>query len=317
MTFATAWQLIRDTLSAFLNDRAERLGAAIAYYATFSFAPLIVLALSIVGVLYNQRDEDAQTALLEEVHRVFGADGAVLIEGVLESTTVTASGPAAFVSSLLLVFGATTLFARLQDALNTIWNTTPSHSGLWAFVRSRVISLMLVVGAGVLIVVSLVFNTLLVSLADALEMPMLVQWLGPIGSVVLLALLFGLLFRTLPDTDVDWATVWPGAIGTAVLFMIGTWAISTYLGLAAPTSAYGAAGALVAFLLWVYVSAQIFFLGAEFTTVYAAYRSRPHSVASVAPSHPSPPPPAVKRPSLPAQVGWFVLGILLFWWMRR
>jgi Predicted membrane protein len=185
---------------------------------------------------------------------------------------------------------------------------------------SRGLSLLLVVGAGLTVVASLLVGTLLVGLADQLGVQGLLLGMERLGALVILTLLFAVLYRTLPDAPVRWADVWLGAAGAAALMTVGTWGLSWYLGRASIASSYGAAGALVALLLWVYYSAQIFFLGAELTTVYA--RRAPHPAFSSKEAVPpvessSSPRPEQSRSSWPARLGWVALGIVLAHFFRR
>lgn len=319
MSFADAKQLVLDTLSAYSADHGERMAAALAYYATFSLAPLLVLTLSVAGVLYGQRSETAQVELMALVETVTGPEGAALLERTLEGAAAAPGTGvwATILSSLVLIVGATALFARLQEALNTIWDTTPRFTGVMGFLWSRGLSLLLVVGAGATVVASLLASALLVGLADHLGVQGLLVGAERLGSLALLTLLFAVLYRTLPDAPVRWADVWLGASVAAALVTLGTWGLGWYLGRASVTSSYGAAGALVALLLWIYYTAQIFFLGAELTTVYA--RAAPSSGV------PQPPPKhesaarSVQPQSSPwsARLGWIALGVVLAHFFRR
>lgn len=322
MLFRDAKQIALDTFGAYSADHGERLAAALAYYATFSLAPLIVLALAIAGLLYGQRSAVAQEELIERATGIWGPEGAALLKGVLEgaSTTPSAGIWATILSVFLLVIGATALFARLQEALNTIWDATPQYTGLIGFLRSRALSLLLVVGAGTMIVASLLASSLIASLVDLTGSRILIWIVERLGSLVVLTLLFAVLYRTLPDAPVRWSEVWTGAFMAAILITLGTWAFGWYLGRASVTSSYGAAGALAGFLLWIYYSAQIFFLGAELTTVQA-HRTRPHE----SPEPTASPRPTSKRepgqetlksgkrhaPTWIARLGWIGLGVVL------
>jgi len=315
MSLTDAKQLVLDTLQAYTDDKGERLAAALAYYATFSLAPLLVLTLAVAGLLYGRRSEAAQDELMALAGDVLGPDGVALLEGILEGAAAAPGAGvwATVLSSLVLVVGATALFARLQEALNTIWDAAPQYTGIWGFLRSRGLSLLLVIGAGATIVASLLLSSVIVGLADRFGAQALLRVAERVGSLAILTLLFGALYRTLPDAPVRWADVWLGAGVAAVLTTLGTWGLGWYLGYASVTSAYGAAGALAAFLLWIYYSAQIFFLGAELTTVYAG---RP-TATEVAPA----PPPAPEPSSAPAaqnrpsswlrRLGWIGLGVVL------
>lgn len=323
MSLSEAKHLALNTFQAYSADHGERLAAALAYYATFSLAPLIVLVLAIAGLLYGQRSDAAQEELMTLAGDILGADGAALLGGMLEGAAAepTAGVWATILSSLVLVLGATALFARLQEALNTIWGATPPHTGVMGFLWSRGLSLLLVIGAGAIMIASLLLSSIIAGLAELFATPVLLSVGERLASLALLTLLFGVLYRTLPDAPVRWADVWLGAVLAAALTTLGTWALGWYLGYASVTSSYGAAGALVAFLLWIYYSAQVFFLGAELTTVYAR-RKASTAVATAPPSEPPPSTPPAPEPQTRAsswrhRLGWVALGIALAQLFRR
>ncbi len=320
MSLSALKQHALDTIQAYSANHGERLAAALAYYATFSLAPLIVLALAVAGLLYGRRSEAAQAELMAVAGDVLGADGARMLEGVLEAATAApgANQWATLASTLVLVVGATALFARLQDALNTIWDATPSRTGILGFLWSRGLSLLLVMGTGVVMVASLVLSSLLTGFAEWIAAPVLLGLGERLLSLALLTLLFAVLYRTLPDAPVQWADVGGGAFGAAVLVTLGTAGLGWYLGHASVTSAYGAAGALVAFLLWIYYTAQIFFLGAAWTSIRA--QSSPvqtaESTAVPAPAASSTEASVASTPWR-TRLGWAALGAALGWFLRR
>ena len=314
-------ELLVTTVRDFIDDKAERLGAALAYYATFSLAPLVVLAVAVAGLFYGAQTGEARALVMEEVASVLGPEGATMLRGLLDNAAASPSTGswAAALSIALLLFSATTLFARLREALNTIWDTEPHAGGLLGFLRSRGLGLLLVLGTGVAIVASLTLSTVVAGLGDVLGTSTGAAVLERVASVALLGLLFAVLYRFLPETDVHWADVWIGALATAVLFTLGTWAMGAYLGGASVGSAYGAAGALVAFLLWIYYSAQLFFLGAEFTAVYARHRraaASPAEAPAVA-TEVDVPATRVRGPSWGRRLGWVTLGAILAWFFQK
>ena len=320
MTVHDAKQLALDAFGAYSADNGERLAAALAYYATFSLAPLIVLALAIAGRLYGRRSEGAREELMVLAGDVLGPDGAALLRGILEGAAAepTAGMWATVLSGGVLVIGATALFARLQEALNTIWNATPQYTGVMGFLRTRGLSLLLVIGAGATVVASLVLSSLVAGLGDLPGGRVLIWTVERLGSLVVLAGLFAVLYRTLPDAPVRWADVWGGAAIAAALVTLGTWGFGWYRGRASVTSSYGAAGALAAFLLWVYYSAQIFYLGAELTTVQARRAEASHGAPERSEAAPAPPPvqtaqgaATTKSSSWLARLGWVGLGIVI------
>lgn len=318
-------ELLFTTVRDFMADKAERLGAALAYYATFSLAPLVVLAVALAGLFYGAQTGEAQALVIEQVAGVLGPEGATMVRGMLDNAAASpgTGSWAAAASIALLLFSATTLFTRLREALNTIWDTEPHTTGVLGFLRSRGLGLLLVLGTGVAIVASLTLSTVFAGLGDVLGTSEVAAVLERVASVVLLGLLFAVLYRFLPETDVHWADVWLGALGTAALFTLGTWAMGLYLGGASVGSAYGAAGALVAFLLWIYYSAQLFFLGAEFTSVAAKHR---RSAAAPVEAPPVPteaagPAPGEGTggggPSWGQRLGWVTLGAILAWFFQK
>jgi membrane protein len=321
MSLSTAKQLALDTYRAYSDDKAERLSAALAYYATFSLAPLLVLVLAVAGLLYGQRSTAAQEALITQVETVLGTDGAVLLEGVLEGAAAspTAGVWATVLSGLVLLIGATTLVARLQEALNHIWDASPASPGVLGIVWSRGLALLLVLGGGGVVVASLVLSSLLTGWADRLAVPFLAHAAGHLSSLVLLTGVAAVLYRTLPDAPVRWGDVWGGAVLAAVLLTLGSGAVGWYLGHAAVTSSYGAAGALVAFLLWTYYSAQFFLLGAELAHVQYARTAPAPSTPETAPAPPPLPTraPSPGAPTGPPPVGRAAVGVPLTRLFRR
>jgi membrane protein len=295
------------------DARGERLAAALAYYATFSLAPLVVLVLAVAGLVYGRRSAAARVDLLAQAGDVLGRDGARLLEGLLEGAAAAPGTGvwATATSALALGIGATALYVRLQDALNAIWNVCPAHTGVLGMLWDRVRSLVL--GTGLVLVAGLLLSSLLTGLAEWGAAPALLSAGERLLSLVLLTGLFALLYRTLPDAPVQWAEVGGGALGAAVLVTLGTAGLGWYLGVASVTSAYGAAGALVAFLLWVYYAAQVFFLGAAWTAARA--RRRADAAPTAAPK-PAPAESPVPSPWC-ARLGGVIVGLALAWLLRR
>ena len=267
--------LLRKTLHKWWTDNALRLSAALSYYTLFSIAPLLTIALGVAGFVVD-------TTLVEQEMRgqlagLLGADSARTIEGMVHGTREPATGLITTVLSILtLIIVSTGMFTELQDALNLIWGIHEEHgTSLWVAMKSRFLSFLLVFGSGFLLLVSLLVTAVLARLGtwfdQVLPMPELVVQVLYVGvSFVVIAILFAAMFKVLPDAYVAWRDVWLGAVTTAALFMIGKWAIGVYLATSPIATMYGAASSLMIILLWVYYSALIFFLGAEFTVVYAA-----------------------------------------------
>lgn len=265
--------LLRETVREFNEDKAPRLGAALAYYTIFSIGPLLLIAVAMAGLVLGP--EAAQGKVSAQLDLVFGSATSKSVEEMIESAARPKSGTLATVLGILTLFlGASGVFGQLKDALNTIWNVQPDkESGLKAFILKRFLSLTMVLGIGFLLLVSLVFDAAISAMGDYLGRFLggeaVLQALQLVVSFALAALLFAAIFRVLPDLKIAWRDVWLGAILTSLLFVLGKWALGVYLGKAAVGSSYGAAGSLVILLIWVYWSAQILFFGAEFTQVYA------------------------------------------------
>ena len=293
MTLKDLWPLLKETVSEWTKDGAPRLGAALAYYTVFSLAPLLIIVIFIIGLMWSGESNFAQERLLGEVQGLTGPDGAQMIKTMLDSTRPGAGGGIATVLGVIaLVFGATGVFVQLQTALNIIWDVAAKPGqGIKGFVMTRLLSFGVVLVIGFLLLVSLLLTALLSAL-DTLTSGVtpltqfFFQALNQVISVGIITLLFAMIFRYLPDVEIEWKDVWVGAAITAVLFTIGKFAIGLYLGNSSTASTYGAAGSLVVLLLWVYYSAQILFFGAEFTQVYARYhgsRIRPDKGAIAIP----------------------------------
>jgi membrane protein len=286
--------LLRETVTSWSNDYAPSMGAALAYYTLFSIAPLLLIVISIAGLVFGQ--EAAQGEIVAQLQGLMGEDGAHAVEGLLVSASRPETGVLAGVLSFgLLLFGATTVFAELQDAFDRIWRVPARarSSGLWKFLRARVLSFGMMLGIAFLLMVSLVFSAVIAALG---------KWWGPyfgMSEVVLQAtnlllsfglitVLFALIYKILPRARVEWRDVWIGAAVTSLLFSIGKLLIGLYIGKSAVASGFGAAGSLVVLLIWVYYSAQIFLLGAEFTWIYAHHagsrqgEARPQVIAKPA-----------------------------------
>lgn len=266
--------LLKQTFQEFGEDKVTRLAAALAYYTVFSLAPLLILALAVAGALFDRGAAQAQ--LIAQIRNLMGPTGAELIEQMLDNAAQPeAGGIAAIVGVVTLIIGASAVFGQLQDALNTIWGVMPRPGlNIGYMIRQRVLSFALVLGIGFLLLVSLIIDTLIAGaqgmlFGSAEEANILVQIINLVISVGVIALMFAVLFKFLPDVRIAWRDVWVGAVVTALLFTIGKYLIGLYLGNNSAASVYGAAGSLVVLLLWIYYSGLILFIGAEFTQVYA------------------------------------------------
>lgn len=270
MTLRRLGRILHRTAGAFIDDNVTRLGAALAFYTTIAVAPLMVLALAVAGVFFDE--SVAKETVVTEIREVIGGPAAEAV-ATLESPESKPEGIiATVVGSVSLVFGAFGVFGHLQDAFNSIWRVTPPKLGFWAMLGHRLTSLAVVLATGFLLLVSLILSAGLVWLtswsARRAGLPALyLEIANSVISFAVITLLFALLFKMLPAARVPWRHVWLGALVTAALFTLGKLALGFYLAHARVTSAYGAAGSLVALLLWCYYAAQIVFLGAEFTRV--------------------------------------------------
>lgn len=268
------WRLLQKTAQAWAEDKASRLAAAVAYYTVFSLTPMVTIALAVAGAVFGE--DAARGSLVGQMQKLVGRQSAQAIETAIANIGYSShSGLASILNIIVLLFAASGVFTELQDALNTIWNVAPKpNSGIRLFIRQRFLAFLMVFGIGLLLLASLMLNTILVAITPLVGsvLPMnLAPWqlLNTVGTFAIFTLLFALIYKFLPDTRIAWGDVWVGALITATLFSIGKWALGYYLGHSSFSSAFGAAGSLVFIVAWVFYSAQILFFGAEFTQVYA------------------------------------------------
>ncbi len=265
--------VLKQTFREFGQDKVPRLGAALAYYTIFSIGPLLLIAVAMAGIFLGE--EAAQGQVSEQLNNVFGAATARSVEQMIEAAAKPKAGTLATIIGIVtLFFGASGVFGQLKDALNTIWNVeTKTAGGIKGFVMKRFLSMAMVLGIGFLLLVTLIVDAMIAAMGDYLGRFVggepLLHAFQLVLSLTLATVLFAAIFRILPDLKIAWRDVWLGAVITSLLFVLGKWALGLYLGKAAIGSSYGAAGSLVILLVWVYWSAQILFLGAEFTQVYA------------------------------------------------
>ncbi|MYM23764.1 YihY family inner membrane protein [Duganella sp. FT135W] len=269
--------LLKCTVSEWFEHRGGSMGAALAFYTLFSLAPILVLVLAIAGWFYGP--QAAQGELFAQLRGLVGAQGAEAIQLVLAGARNKEEGRlATLVASGLLLFGATTVFAELKASLDAIWQVPPlTHGNLWDVVRTRLLSFGMVLVLAFLLMVSLVVSAALTLLENYWssvwrDAGMALTVLNALIGFIVIAALFGVIFKMLPRVQLSWHDVSIGALGTAALFTLGKYAIGAYIGNSGVAGSYGAAGSLIALLLWVYYSAQIFFLGAEFARQYALQR---------------------------------------------
>jgi len=266
--------LVKSATSSWLDDYAPSMGAALSYYTVFSLAPLLLIVVSVAGLVFGE--EAVRGELFAQLQGLMGADAAQAVQGLLASASKPTHGVlGTLVGVAVLVFGATTVFGELQDDLDRIWRAPARKGGgIWSLLRARLLSFGMILALAFLLMVSLVVGAVISALG---------KWWGPlfggwevlaqvvnvVVGFVLTTAIFAIIYKMMPRVHVRWHDVWIGAVVTALLFTIGKFLIGLYIGKSGVASGYGAAGSLIVVFLWVYYSAQIFLLGAEFTWVYA------------------------------------------------
>jgi membrane protein len=278
------WELARDTVLQWINHNASSLGAALSFYTLFSIAPILVIAMAVAGSLFGPHV--AETHVLNQMRELLGDAGANAVQSLLSSAHQSGlKGVAAAIGVITLLVGATSVFGELQSTLDYIWKSPEKASvAWWRIARSRILSVGLILGVGFLLMVSLVISAALAALGSWFA-TFMAQWkvivpaLDLVLSLGLTTILFAMIYKYVPRETIAWGDVWIGGLVTACLFSVGKLLIGLYLGRSSLSSAYGAAGSIMVLLLWIYYSAQIFLLGAEFTHVYAyALGSRARNV---------------------------------------
>ena len=268
------WRLLKAAFDGWWADRAMSLGASIAFFTVFSLAPMLLAAIAVAGLVFGR--EAAQGAIVAELGGLVGETGAKAIEAMIASASNIGSGLiGTMVGIITFVLVSTGAFVELQDDLNLIWKVKPRESsGVTVFLRTRILSLALVVGIGFLLLVSLILDAGLTALGSYLEAgfsgaSVILQILNSAAAFAVAVLLFAMIFKILPDVDLTWRDVGTGAVITGVLFTVGKFLIGLYLGMSTIASSFGAAASIITILLWVYYSSLILLYGAEFTKVYA------------------------------------------------
>jgi membrane protein len=272
--------LVKRTFSEAGDDKIPRLAASLSYYTLLSLSPLLVLAVAVAGLVFGE--EAARGQIAHQLQQVFGPEAGDAIQTMIAHAKQPGSGVMGTIAGVVvLLFGASGVFGELQDSLNTIWEVAPKPGrGVLGIVKDRFFSFTMVVGVAFLLLVSLVVSAGLSALGQWLSASVAgVEWLWQgvnfVISLGMVALLFALVFKVVPDVKVRWRDVWLGAIVTALLFTIGKFLIGLYVGKAGVASPYGAAGSLVVIVVWVFYSAHILFIGAEFTQVLARASGAP------------------------------------------
>ncbi|HUQ37871.1 MAG TPA: YihY/virulence factor BrkB family protein [Aestuariivirga sp.] len=268
-------RLLKDAGIAWNTDSAASMGAAIAFYTIFSIAPLLIITMAIAGFFFGA--DAAQGQVYSQARSLLGAEGATALQGLVQSARRPAEGfLATFVGLFFMIFGATGVFAELQGAMDRIWQTPVKEyqAGIWYLLRRRILTFGMLLAVAFLLLVSLTISAFISALqslwitrSDELEIAW--QAINFAVSFIIITGLFAMLFKLLPRVSVAWGDVIIGAVFTALLFNLGKFLIGFYIGKTGVVSGFGAAGTVIAMVLWVYYSAQIFLLGAEFTWLYA------------------------------------------------
>ena len=280
--FKDIWLLIRDAGNGFGDDKVIKLSGSLAYFTIFSIGPMLIVIMFFADLFWGR--EAIEGTIYGQINGFVGSEAAAQIQEIIKNVTLSGSTFTVTVGFITLIIGATTVFAEIQDSINTIWNLKVKPEKGWLkMILNRLLSFSVVVGLAFLLLVSLIINGLLEALSDRLiimfpEIAVIVIYIfNLLLTLVVITFLFAVIFKVLPDAKIKWRDVMVGSIVTALLFMIGKFGITFYIGNSNIGSTYGTAGALVVLLLWVYFSAIILYFGAEFTKVFAAqYGSRIH-----------------------------------------
>jgi membrane protein len=277
------WTLMRDAADGWMTHRASSTGAALAFYTIFSLAPVLIISIAIAGFFFGQAA--ARGEIVDQIHDLVGPQGAQLVQSVLQNASRPEAGLVATIFSIVtLILGANTALAELKAGLDQIWDVPPERrTGFWYAVRTRLLSVGLILVLGFLMLVSLAISAALAALEKLSRGEMFINtilgWVNSLFAFVLVAALFGTIYKVLPSVKIAWRDVTIGSLVTALLFTAGKFAIGVYLGNSGVASTYGAAGSVVLILIWVYYSAQILLYGAEFTRAFA-YRYGSFAAAS-------------------------------------
>jgi membrane protein len=270
---ANVWLLLKDSVRGWMSHEATRTGAALAFYTVFSLAPILLLSMAIAGFFFGERT--ARGEIFEQISELIGPAGAATVQTVLEHAGRSGDGTlTTIISVLTLIIGANTALVELKSGLDQIWDVPPERrQGFWYFIRTQLLSVGVILSLAFMLLVSLVISAALTALEKLSRgeelLNVVLEWVNQLFSFVLVAALFGTIYKVLPSVRIAWRDVMVGAVVTAALFTVGKFAIGAYIGNSGLASTYGAAGSVILVLLWVYYSAQIFLFGAEFTRSYA------------------------------------------------
>ncbi|MCR5862848.1 YihY/virulence factor BrkB family protein [Flavobacterium sp. J372] len=275
--FKRSVNILKDTVTGFMEDKGLKLSASLSYYTVFSMAPLLLLLISLAGAFFGR--EAIEGKVFDEINGLIGDKAAAQVQEIITNLELSGKTTMSLViGAITLVIGATTVFGEIQDSINMIWRVKAKPKRGWVkLLKDRLLSGSIIVGLGFLLVVSLLVNGAVLALSDILhryfpDMTIIILSIINVAiSFIVITILFGVIFKVLPDAKIAWKDVRAGAFFTAILFMLGRYLIGLYIETTAAGSPYGAAGSIIIILLWVYYTAAILYIGAEFTRVYADY----------------------------------------------
>lgn len=276
-TLKDIWTILKGTFNGFIADRALKFSASLSYYTVFSMAPLLLLMISLAGLILGR--DAIQGHVFREINGLIGNEAAKQIQDIIRNMELSGETTSALIiGAVTLIIGATTVFGEIQDSINIIWKVKAKPKRGWVkLIKDRLLSSSLIIGLGFLMIVSLVVNGALAAVNNWFQgyFPettiMVFNILNVVITFIVITILFGVIFKVLPDAKIAWKDVRMGAFFTACLFMLGRYIIGIYIETTSAGSAYGAAGSLIVILVWVYYTAAILYFGAEFTRVYAEF----------------------------------------------
>jgi membrane protein len=268
------WKIIMATFMGFINDNGLKLSASLAYYTIFSIAPLLILIIALISIfLHSEHNRDL---LYGQLQHYMGMKATDQMQSLIKSQAIyNKTGPALIIGGVILLLGASSMFVEIQDSLNIIWRVRAKPKKSWLkLIQNRFLSFSLIASLGFLLLVSLVINILITALSDRIShffpgVTVIIFIVNFAITFFVIALLFGIIFKVLPDVKIRWKDVRSGAVFTAILFILGQYLIGLYIQYLANSPTYGAAGSFVVILTWIYYTAAILYIGAEFTQVYA------------------------------------------------
>lgn len=275
-SFKKGWSILKDTFNGFMADKGLKLSASLSYYTIFSLAPLLLLIISLAGAFFGK--EASEGRIFDEINELIGSQAAMQVQQIISNLELSGKTTlSVIIGAVTLVIGATSIFGEIQDSINLIWKVKAKPQKGWLkLVKDRLLSGSIIIGLGFLLIVTLIVNGVLVALNDILKsyFPdftiILFNGINIAVSFLVITVLFGVIFKVLPDAKIAWKDVRAGAFFTACLFMLGRYVIGLYIVTTGAGSPYGAAGSIIVILLWVYYTAAILYFGAEFTRAYAS-----------------------------------------------